>query len=975
MTKTTLQPDGQSKPLTRLLPHNPSSPAELQTAIQELEAFRTAAQVTQQHDLAQAAEVLQQLLEIALLSDQVSEQNPTLAQEIIQFVQTHLPLLAGADSTPNTGRLAEMIAVANSRWTEYLGLSIPAENPIASVSREADDADWTAFPELDPASEFTVDSPPADEGLNAEDIGQLLALVQADTRQADPTAMADEQAASFALDLSAPPGPAPTGREQAIVAGTGFEVRDPAPGNTDSERLPSICPELWEAFLEDASRGLAGMEQAALILEQASADLAARRQFARELHTLKGAAASVGLDRLAADLHQLESTISESGEGNSFPVDRLFLGIDRVREVMRLGGVDGSNGGAIGTELKRPEEVLSPAAPRRTSALADRIAAPPKSASEEALIRIRVSKFDRLMDMLAELVVLRSRRESNLAQFHSLIEELARCSTRLSHCDEGGWVGGSSDKAFSEWHSARSLTEIARDLLVLSRDLQTLQKPLGQDNQAIAGFIRNFRQELIQLRRIPMSGLFAKLQRAVRDAARVEGKQVQLQVLGEDAGLEQELQERLYEPLLHLVRNGVSHGIETEAVRRQAGKPAQGRITLETRTSPQLLVVEIRDDGAGLNDEAIRRRAIERGLLAEHQPATSAELARCIFVPGFSTCDQASSISGRGVGMDVVASTIESLRGRVDVDSRPGRGTTFRISIPLRSGIEHVMLFRSGGQLFALPMQGVSAAQAGRETTARRFSLADLLTTEPYGSSDTREVLLLRDGGQGLRSLPGRSSHESRWVGLEVDEIVGPEEVVVRGLPTLLKHHPLFCGLTLSGSNEPVMLLDHHRLLDFFHRHLSESPAARHRELPPTVRHTSVRRALIVDDSLSARKVLVKKLGELGIQASEAADGVEGLERLRQDRFDLIVTDLDMPRLGGLEMIFDIQRGNYGQAPILVVSSRPADPFRRQVLEQGAAEYLSKPVADEALRQALSDLHLLDRSPLESQTKVFTDKE
>ena len=473
-------------------------------------------------------------------------------------------------------------------------------------------------------------------------------------------------------------------------------------------------------------------------------------------------------------------------------------------------------------------------------------------------------------------------------------------------------------------------------------------------------------QELMQLRRTPMSGLFNRLQRAARDAAKSENKKVQLKVVGEDSGLEQELQERLYEPMLHIIRNAVSHGIENERDRVKAGKAAMGTIAIEAKSNPQLFVMEVRDDGQGLNYAAIRRRAIEKGLLAGNQTVSNDELSRFILHPGFSTRDCASEVSGRGVGMDVVAMTLEQMRGRIDIHSDPGEGTTMRLSIPLRSGIEHVMVFRSAGQLFALPMQSVSSAKSvhGWDSECPKFSLDTIFGSSYETAAGTKEVLMLRKPNgmvrqnQRTRNAPNLASLQ---LGLEVDEIVGPEEVVVRGLPSILKKHPLFCGITLSGAGETVLLLDGQRLTEFYQSHHTEDRPDRVAKSAanPLENRKATKRALVVDDSLCVRKLLVKKLKEFGIVAVEAGDGIEGLEKLRHDTFDLVFTDLDMPRLGGLEMLFDIQRGNYGDAPVVVISSRSEDEFRRKAIEHGAADFLTKPVNDNSLRKLLTDHQLL----------------
>ena len=222
-----------------------------------------------------------------------------------------------------------------------------------------------------------------------------------------------------------------------------------------------------------------------------------------------------------------------------------------------------------------------------------------------------------------------------------------------------------------------------------------------------------------------------------------------MEILGEGTGLEQEIQERLYEPLLHIVRNSVSHGIESPEARAERGKSTTGTVTVEAHSNAQRLVIEVRDDGAGIDYTAVRRRAIEKGLIAANQQMSEPELGKLIFHPGFSTREQASEVSGRGVGMDIVATTIEQLRGRIDVESEAGRGTIMRLTIPLRTGIEHVMVFRASGQLFALPMQSVKAANADANNS-ERIQLNEVLSLNQEKATRSDDVLILRGSGNNV---------------------------------------------------------------------------------------------------------------------------------------------------------------------------------------------------------------------------------
>jgi len=316
-------------------------------------------------------------------------------------------------------------------------------------------------------------------------------------------------------------------------------------------------------------------------------------------------------------------------------------------------------------------------------------------------VRVRASQLDRLMDLLADLVALRNQRETAIGGVILQRQELARCAARLRRfqdqhqdhlrCLQRASAEGSR-KLGVEPTSSAALAEIAHDISEVSRRLEDVSAPVQDVNQSLSQFIRLFRQELMQLRRLPVSGLFQRLTRSVRDAARCEGKQVTVCPVGGEIGVEQTVQEKLFDPLLHMVRNSVSHGIETPDERVRAGKSPQGKITLSATANSNALIVTIGDDGRGLNYDAIRKRGCERGLLSPAVNPDRKQLARLIFHAGFSTREAASSVSGRGIGMDVVATTLERMHGRIDVDSEPGQGTTMTITVPLAPGIEHAMV-------------------------------------------------------------------------------------------------------------------------------------------------------------------------------------------------------------------------------------------------------------------------------------------
>ncbi len=905
----------------------------------QLAEFSELARDCSLEDLFQGAELLSQVSELAAGWD--SGQDET-RDELVGFVQQNVNVLGQALSDQSlVTEVASFVQLAREHWNEYLSLFDNRSFPMDDQWESGDEADHSE----------------AEAELDGDQIKMMLAaLGGATTAQPEQAATNDPDSApepepNASQELQLEP-PQQTEDEAFALPATSLDDLD-----VEARAQLAGDRELLEAYLDDALRCLASMEQAAMKIDQDPEDRETARQFCRELHTLKGASATVGLSGLASHLHSLESSLEQLFDAAAGQLDAepLFTAVDRVRTV-----IDSLQNPAAPEPKPAPtrQTTSAPAAsiePQRpTSKPATDFSA--LNASDDASIRIRASKLDRLMDMLAELVVLRNRRESHVTEFNELNEELVRCAARVGFADQ-------RSEEFNSYQTndlacaTSTMSEVSKDIAAVSQGLRELQKPVINDNAAISRFIRDFRQELMQLRRLPVSGLFSRLTRAARDAAKSEQKQVKVVVSGEHAGLEQEIQERLFDSLLHIIRNSVSHGIELPQTRAKAGKPEVGTIELEASSNAQLLVIEVRDDGGGIDHEAIRRRAVEKGLIGSGDRLSKDQLAKLIFHPGFSTRDTTSEISGRGVGMDVVATTIQQLRGRIEIDSLPRQGTTMRLLIPLRTGIEHVMVFRSGGQLFALPMQSVTAAKNAHsqngEGHLQRVSLSAALSLRSDSKTElAQDILVIR------RSSSRQSDREptDNRLAVAVDELVGPEEVVVRKLPNLLRNHPLLSGITLSGSGEKVLLLDADRVLDF----------CADQELDSTAEATanddvssSRRRALVVDDSLTARKVLGKLLRQHGLDVIEAGDGLEALDQLHRNSFDLVLTDLDMPRMGGLELLSDMHTGDYCDAPRVVVSSRNEAAFRDQAIELGATEFINKPVSESTVVQLLEQLELL----------------
>jgi len=895
-------------------------------------------------DLAEIASTMADLLSVAELFREDSATGER-ADEIIEFCrQKALPAAVNSESADT---LKAILDEVNLRWSDCLNLLAPEErfsSQQVDSWNAANSSGWEILkPEQSTDESTSIDGRPC-ETFSLDIEGILASLSGCSIQSESPSAEVSPAVKRSDAGVTALPQP-------------------PQEPETIDD------PEMVAAFADDAQQGLAEMETCLLNLESGHGADEALRSFCRQLHTLKGASGTVGLSRLAGYLHNLESYI-ESTSDHEIDVDKLLEGVDAIRAQLTAIGVPCTGVSSLPHEApttdRSPLISLNP-----VPALAS--ASVPASTSatgteSELFVRVEASRLERLMDLLAELVMLRNRRETYVDSLRTIHDELNSSASRTRALTSSievppSCLGETDDRNSSDTARAntrsrflsRSLDEISKDVSEIGRSVQDLFDPLSDDNSAVSHLIGRFRQELMELRRLPVGGLFQRLQRSIRDAAKAEGKQVEVHFEGQGARAERAVQERLFEPLLHLVRNAVSHGIETAADRAKSQKPAVGKIVLSAWSDAASLVIEISDDGPGFNDEVLETRGRELGLLPLGETVSQAQLWKLIFHPGFSTKASASEISGRGVGMDVVDSWVRRLRGRIDVESVAGRGTTFRLQVPLRSAIEHAMVVRAGGQLFALPMHAVSGTSdsklpmSGVSNSAPppgAISLSRILGCRG-GQTNRGCHITLRDIGKACQAEHSRSEGETT---ISVDAIVGVEEVVVRSLPPLLQRNELFAGVTLSGRAETVLLLDVHKLIELNHRHEDSSShdsfiggVSDATELN-SGSHSCI---LVVDDSVVIRRSLTRKLKAIGYDVREASNGRDALSVLRAGGITAVVTDIDMPGMNGFDLLQEMKRQKQLQAiPVTVLTSRDEDRMLTEIRNLQPASVLTKPVTD-----------------------------
>lgn len=780
----------------------------------------------------------------------------------------------------------------------------------------------------------------------------------------------------------------------------------------DDDDATPIEPEMMEAFALDAETALEACETALLQLEQSPREIAPLRVLFRQFHTLKGAAAAVGLKRIAAQLHAGESLLEavlERGLGADPErlVDLLLELVDSVAGLLAeaqgsahghriLADVDARVNEALAASPRpaapaaveaKPANAPAPAAPLTASAATAEPAPAAPADADSAIVRVHASRLDLLMGRVSELVVSRTRMEDSIGVVQELRDKLHLGKLRMNEAIEGlrGFefqsasasvpagerppssrlIDDFTDLEFDKYDDfnvlTRTLVELSADSVEIVEQISAIVDMLAEESRQVSKITSSLQRTVTGMRLLSVEGLFRRLGRPVREAARQTEKQVELRTTGGDVQLDRGVIESLYGPLLHLVRNSVSHGIEPPDVRRAAGKPPTGRIEVAAVQGHGNVEVVVRDDGRGLDFAAIRAKGEKVGLIPPGVPATREQLAELIFRPGFSTQAQVTDLAGRGVGMDVVVDEIEKLRGNISVSSIDGRGTVFHIHLPLATVIDQVLLLRSGAQTFALsqgPVDTILKVEGDRVIPEAGGLVIDLggsrIPVLPL------EMLVGRPAGTTAGTAVVLRSGADR-IALLVDRVEAQREAVIRPLGRVFAGHPFITSATFAGDGQVIFVLDTGRLAAAREALVGVGAAAAAVAEPkpviPTVAPTADAGSVLwADDSISVRKLAEHFLTAEGWAAETAVDGRDALDKLRRGRFAAVVTDLEMPRMHGYELLHEIRHDPaLCNLPVIVCSSRSGEKHRRRAREAGANGYLTKPFSQEALAQALRD--------------------
>jgi len=812
-----------------------------------------------------------------------------------------------------------------------------------------------------------------------------------------------------------------------------------APTGSYFDSLPEdddVPAEILEFFQPEAEEHLQIVSDCLLSLEANHSPEEINKLF-RAIHTVKGSAAQVGLKRLGGIAHRVEDLIGRLREGELEPsaqvIDLCLESVDVLKktlhkqwpdEIQMRTGVDSLLNRIAELAPTEADEAAAPAsattpesaesAPRRDSKLGKSNIATSAAKS----VRIALSRLDRMMNTVGELVINRTVMVGRVAELERLRETLSFSKERLQgkvaefqEKYEFNRIGSnrgplsqntsptpqmltSAAAGDTSFWSEFSELEMDRydDVNILSRSMTEISADVNEVLSQLNGFIgrvegdideftklaHHLQDEITAARMVPIGTLYSRLSRAVRDAANSTGKLVELDLSGSETELDNNIIQQISDPLVHLVRNSVAHGIELPDGRSLANKPETGRVTLRAYHRGNHIYIEVEDDGRGIDYERVKQAAVDRGIVSQEtaDKLTERELREMLFHPGFSTAASRTELAGRGVGLDVVRSNLNQLNGEIEIQSTAGVGTKFILRVPLTLIISPALFVRCGTTHFALPLAVVEEIRRLRADEIE--DIGGKLITKVR---DVVTEVIRLDGYLGLPPLEPINGYfhmvvanvDNRQIGLVVEEVLGKDEIVIKSLGEYLRRVKLFPGTTIAPDGSLILLLDLNRMVavEPNERKTITASAAAARIFAPgstavakgtipadaidRIQHERV--VVVADDSISVRKFVGRMLEKAGYRVMLASDGLEAAELVAQHGCHLVITDLEMPRMTGYELMAQLRQSpSTRRIPVMVVTSRAGAKHRDRAIKEGAVAFLTKPVQEDQLTEAVEQL-------------------
>ena len=799
-------------------------------------------------------------------------------------------------------------------------------------------------------------------------------------------------------------------------------------GEEDIDATDAIDSDLFPIFEEEAADL---MPQLGGALRQWSArpdNSSARMEVLRVLHTLKGSARLAGAMRLGEMAHKIESEIESMGSDSaaSQDFDSLLSRFDAMQanfDALRRADAFGSAqvpepvpaiDPVSHTALHAPAEDLSATAiaPSEDPSVAAgtagvvgpagidngaRVAVPapqsmvmkPLRQAASAYVRVRSQLLDRMVNQAGEVMITRSRLEAELGQLRASLTDMSgnlnrlrqhlrdielqaetQMQSRLAQAKEAqaGFDPLEFDRFTRVQELTRMMAESVNDVATVQRTLQRIVEATEDDLIAQARQTRELQRDLLRTRMVEFEGISDRLYRVIRQASKDSGKQVRLDLLGGTIEMDRGMLDRMTPAFEHLLRNCVAHGIESPEQRIKAGKDPVGLITVHLRHEGNDVSVDFSDDGAGLDLQRIRDKALSLGLMTSGQKLADSDVSDLIFMPGFTTAAQVTELSGRGIGMEVVRSEVNSLGGRIETTTVAGHGTHFKLILPLTTAVTQVVMVRSGSLSVGVPANIVE--------TVRRTTAQELQQAYQTGAMDVAgeavpffwSGALLQASRQTVEPPAKTASvvifrSAAQRIALHVDEVLGNREVVVKNLGPQLSRLPGLAGMSVLASGAVVLIYNPVALASIYGKQALAWGAGQTQNQSPlagagvdasspmsTSAAPQVPLILVVDDSITVRRVTQRLLQREGFRVSMAADGLQALERLQEEVPAVVLSDIEMPRMDGFDLARNIRAdARLKGMPIIMITSRIAEKHREHAMELGVDHYLGKPYSEDEL--------------------------
>ncbi len=603
-------------------------------------------------------------------------------------------------------------------------------------------------------------------------------------------------------------------------------------------------------------------------------------------------------------------------------------------------------------------------------------------------VRVRSQLLDRMLNQAGEIMITRSRLEARLGQLRGSLGELtgnldrlrqqlrdielqseSQMQSRLAQAKDTaqGFDPLEFDRFTRVQELTRMMAESVHDVATVQRNLQRTVEGVEDDLISQRRQTRDLQRDLLRTRMVEFEGISERLYGVVRQASKETGKQVKLDIIGGSLEMDRSVLDRMAPTFEHLLRNAVVHGVEDPALRLAAGKPAAGTITIHLHQQANDVTLEFSDDGAGLDLDRIREKARADGQFSGDEVLSDEDVADLIFTPGFSTAEQVTELAGRGIGMDVVRSEVNALGGRIETSTERGRGTQFKLVLPLTTAVTQVVMLRIGERVIGVPAKLIEMVRRVPAKDLERayqdnvfefggeqvpfFWAGALLQVSAYSveaRTKTLPVAILRSAGQRLA--------------VHVDEVLGNQEVVVKHLGPQLSRMPGLVGMSVLASGAVVLIYNPVALATVYGeqaRQLKQNadrtqgaPGAASDTPQPSLmtRVSQMPLVLVVDDSITVRRVTQRLLKREGFRVALAVDGLQALQRLQEETPAVVLTDIEMPRMDGFDLVRNI-RGDakLRHLPIIMITSRIAEKHREHARELGVDHYLGKPYSEEEL--------------------------